>query len=107
MEELKWSKGEKYEQSFKEDKSKYIQHEVVDNSIDYNNMKPLLFEDISETSCMRISNKREDANTKLIERSMVENVNQNPFLSNNNYLNDLHVQDTFLKPKNSNFNIES
>ena len=40
MEELKWTKGEKYEQSFKEDKSKYIQHEVVDSSTDYNNMKP-------------------------------------------------------------------
>jgi hypothetical protein len=69
-------------------------------------MKSLLFEDGTE-SCMRVSNKREDANTKLSERSMIENISQNPFLSRNNYLNDLQVQDEFLKPKNSNFNIET
>jgi len=111
MEQFKWSKGEKYEQSFKHDKEKYDNNNNNNNNnkpnnTDYNKMKPLLFEDISETTCMRVSNKREDANTKLIERSMIENVNQNPFLTNNNYINDLHVQDTFLKPKNSNFNIE-
>ena len=27
----------------------------------------------------------------------------NPFMSKNNYINDLDVQDQFLKPQNSNF----
>ena len=105
IQQLKWSKGEKYEQSLISDKEKYLLKEP-NVAEDYNKMKTLLFDDGSE-SCMRVSNKREDANTKLSERCMIENISQNPFLSRNNYLNDLQVQDEFLKPKNSNFNIEA
>ena len=110
--ELKWSLGEKYEQSTKADREKYLANDANDNSnsnnnsSDYNQMKSLLFEDGTE-SCMRVSNKREDANTKLNERSMIESINQNPFLPRNNYINDLQVQDEFLKPRNSNYNIET
>jgi hypothetical protein len=106
---FKWSKGEKYEQSLQNEKEKYLAYDVekVENVADeYNKMKCLLFEDGTE-SCMRVSNKREDANTKLSERCMIENISQNPFLPRNNYLNDLQIQDEFLKPKNSNFNIET
>ena len=99
-----WSKGEKNEQSTQNDKVKYIINTET-TAEDYNNMKHLLFED-GTNSCMRVSNKREDANTKLNERSMIEHVGLNPFHSQNNYLNDLKIQDEFLKPKNSNFNIE-
>ena len=99
-EELKWSLGEKYEQSTKADKEKYT-NDNSNNSSDYTQMKTLLFEDGTE-SCMRVSNKREDANTKLNERSMIESINQNPFLPRNNYINDLQVQDEFLKPRSSN-----
>ena len=105
IQHLIWSKGEKYEQSLKSDKEKYIVREE-NVAEDYNKMKGILFDDGTE-SCMRVSNKREDANTKLSERCMIENISQNPFLSRNNYLNDLQVQDEFLKPKNSNFNIEA
>ena len=101
--EFKWTRGEKYEQSFKADKEKYVE---TDSKTDYNSMKTLLFDDGTE-SCMRISNKREDANTKLNERCMIESISQNPFLPRNNYINDLQVQDEFLKPRNSNFNIET
>ena len=96
MEQFKWSKGEKYEQSFKHDKEKYDNNNNNNNkpnNSDYNKMKPLLFEDISETTCMR---------QKYVKIKNVKDL----FLTNNNYINDLHVQDTFLKPKNSNFNIE-
>ncbi len=105
IQHLIWSKGEKYEQSLKSDKEKYLA-QVENVAEDYNKMKGILFDDGTE-SCMRVSNKREDANTKLSERCMIENISQNPFLSRNNYLNDLQVQDEFLKPKNSNFNIEA
>ena len=102
FQELKWSLGEKYEQSTMADREKYLSNaNANDNSNDYNQMKSLLFEDGTE-SCMRVSNKREDANTKLNERSMIESINQNPFLPRNNYINDLQVQDEFLKPRSSN-----
>lgn len=49
------------------------------------------------------SNKRELANEKINERHMISQIGQNPFLSRNTYLDDLEVQEAFLKPKNSNF----
>jgi hypothetical protein len=109
---FKWSTGEKYEQSTPVDKMKYDKdkydkdkYDMPTVATDYNSMKSLLFEDGTE-SCMRVSNKREDANTKLNERSMIESISQNPFLPRNNYINDLQIQDEFLKPRNSNSNIE-
>jgi len=111
---FKWSTGEKYEQSTPGDKMKYnkdkydkdkYDKDKYDMPNDYNSMKSLLFEDGTE-SCMRVSNKREDANTKLNERCMIESISQNPFLPRNNYINDLQIQDEFLKPRNSNSNIE-
>jgi hypothetical protein len=104
---FKWSTGEKYEQSTPGDKMKYDKdkYDMPTVATDYNSMKSLLFEDGTE-SCMRVSNKREDANTKLNERSMIESISQNPFLPRNNYINDLQIQDEFLKPRNSNSNIE-
>lgn len=112
---LKWSRGEKYEKSFKIDRQKYFDDieknsnlgiNNEDNKEDYNKMKPLIFDDTCEP-CIRISNKREDANTKLNERVMFGSINQNPFMTQSNYINDLEIQDSFLKPKNSNFNIET
>lgn len=49
------------------------------------------------------SNKREIANEKINERHMISQIGQNPFLSRNKYLEDLDIQEAFLKPKNSNF----
>lgn len=49
------------------------------------------------------SNKRELANEKMNERYMISQVSKNPFLAQNKYLEDLDIQETFLKPKNSNF----
>jgi hypothetical protein len=100
--DFKWSTGEKYEQSTPADKDKYTDQSNVNEA---NEMNTLLFDDGTD-SCMRISNKREDANTKLNERLLIENVNQNPFLPRNNYINDLQVQDEFLKPRNSNFDLD-
>ena len=109
FQELKWSTGEKYEQSTQSDKNKYINGEYIKGGggdSDYSKMNSLLFDDGTE-SCMRVSNKREDANTKLNERCMIESISQNPFLPRNNYINDLQIQDEFLKPRNSNYNIET
>jgi len=51
------------------------------------------------------SNKREIANEKMNERHMISQINQNPFLAKNTYLEDLDIQENFLKPKNSNFGL--
>ena len=43
-------------------------------------------------------NKREDNYNKMSEREMFGQINQNPFLVQNNYLDDLMNQDKYLKP---------
>lgn len=44
---------------------------------------------------------RDINNEKLVSRYMVAQTNCNPFMANNDYLKDLEVQDSFLKPQNS------
>jgi hypothetical protein len=44
-------------------------------------------------------NKREDTDKKLAERQMFANVSMNPFLINSDYVNDISVQNDFLKPQ--------
>ena len=50
-------------------------------------------------------NKREINYDRLSKRKLVTNRKINPYLTSNNYLNDISVQDKFLRPKNSNFNV--
>ena len=52
-------------------------------------------------------NKREQNSERMSKRKLVTNRNINPFHIKNNYINDLSVQDKFLRPKNSNFNVKN
>ena len=47
------------------------------------------------------SNKRQNMNDKLSDRYMVQQTNQNPFMMGNSYVQDLEVQESFLRPKSS------
>ncbi len=48
-------------------------------------------------------NRREQSYQQMGERELIAGGAMNPFLSTNNYINDLQVQDKFLTPQNSNF----
>ena len=90
MEQLVWSTGVKYEKSLKEDNPNLKgMRENVDIPVNNNDI-------------FRINNKREEANHKLSERHLVGQLNQNPFMINNDYIKDLDIQQNFLIPKNSN-----
>ena len=120
---IKWSYGEPYEKSSvkKENVFKYKNNqnsEIKNFAIGENNQKQLerefacsiehpqlLHENIAKDSFQKKENKREDSNNKMLERAMITQTSQNPFMSNNNYIDDLTVQDEFLKPKNSNYEI--
>jgi len=52
----------------------------------------------------KISNKREEIGQKLQEREMIQQIGYNPFLGNQNYLNDVETRDRFMKPQNTTFN---
>ena len=65
-------------------------------NIGYNNIGEV------NNEIFRINNKREEANHKLSERHLIGQLNQNPFMINNDYIKDLDIQQNFLMPKNSN-----
>ena len=104
MEELVWRKEgeERCQRSYKENsKTKNdpiangpiangpIAHEPIAN--DYTSLQNEGFR--------QVSNKREEANSKINERYLVGQPNQNPFMPSNNYVNDIENQLNFLTPQ--------
>jgi hypothetical protein len=85
MDELKWTNGESCIRTKRVINDELSNHFLVENQESKN------------------FNKRDIANNKINERLMISQIGQNPFLSRNNYLEDLDIQENFLKPKNSNF----
>lgn len=53
------------------------------------------------------SDKRSLCNERMSSRYMVIQTPVNPFLNGNNYVEDLAVQDTMLRPRDSNINKET
>jgi hypothetical protein len=49
----------------------------------------------------KISNKREELDSKISERDMVQQIGVNPFLNQTNYADDISIRDQFLKPVNT------
>jgi len=89
--ERKWTNGEKYEKSYKNQKPIFdSNNKIIDNVIE------------SKIS----SHKRNEIyNEKIQDRELVTHTYQNPFLSKN-YIDVLDDQTNFLIPKNSN-NLEN
>jgi hypothetical protein len=49
------------------------------------------------------NNLREDASSRISERHLIQQTNQNPFYANTSYLNDLAAQEKYLRPANSSY----
>lgn len=64
--------------------------------------RTLAQEPISDNGFRQISNKREEANSKINDRYLIGQATQNPFMASNNYINDIEVQMNFLTPQRSN-----
>ena len=62
-------------------------------------------EPIPDNGFRQISNKREEANSKINDRYLIGQATQNPFMASNNYINDIEVQMNFLTPQRSNNNL--
>lgn len=109
MEHLVWTTGEKYEKSFKNNnpaiKNKVSYNVSKTETVEFNNTNNSTNNEnnINNNGFITGSNKRELVNNKLNERNMISQIGQNPFMINNNYLNDLDNQQHFLIPQNSNF----
>lgn len=122
--EWKWSKGEPYERSRRyihKDKDKNI-HETenckesiqVDASIQQNqhidaytsslnydeNTWDILNQHVAQNG-FKISNKREELDTKIADRQLLQQRGFNPFLTENSYVDDVSIRDQYLKPTNT------
>ena len=108
--EWKWTKGEPYERSRRlkqvqemENKqfSKEIEHDAYTSSLNHDeNTWDLLNQSVA-VSGFKVSNKREELDHKISDRDLVQQRGFNPFLNENNYVNDVSIRDQFLKPVNT------
>ena len=94
MEELVWRKEgeERCQRSYKENsktKNDPIAHGPIANA----------YPSLPNEGFRQVSNKREEANSKINERYLVGQPNQNPFMPSNNYVNDIENQLNFLTPQ--------
>jgi hypothetical protein len=58
-----------------------------------------------EKSYKIVKNNKEKQSKKIAEREKVITRNLNPFISNDNYINNITVQDKFLRPLDSNVQV--
>ena len=111
--EWKWTKGEPYERSRRPLKDKpeisftdenYIQ-EIEKSAYSASlNHDETTWDILNNNN--RFSNKKEYIEQKLSERQIICQSNLNPYLCNNNYIDDVVNRDTFLKPISTNVDKE-
>jgi hypothetical protein len=112
--EWKWTKGEPYERSRRvvtqkdttvetEDQgfSKDVEKSAYSSSLNHDENTWEILNQEGATNGLQNSNQREDLDTKIADRQMVQQRGYNPFLSQNNYADDVSVRDQFLKPVNT------
>jgi hypothetical protein len=110
--ERKWTDGQPYERSRRlkhiaemENKqfSKDIESSAYTSALNHDeNTWDILNQSLSGSG-FKVSNKREELDSKISDRQLVQQRGFNPFLSDNNYVNDISVRDQFLKPVNTTF----
>jgi hypothetical protein len=108
--EWKWTKGEPYERSrrlkhVQELENKQFSKEMDDSaytsSLNHDENTWDLLNQTAANSGFKVSNKREEIDSKMAGRDMLQQIGFNPFLGENNYINDITVRDQFLKPVNT------
>ena len=85
---LKWAHGEKCEKSLRQ-KEEVKQGDTIEQEF------VIHHED-------NFKNKKEICSERISDRDRISQGIANPFMVNNNYLDDLLNQDTFLRPRDSN-----
>jgi hypothetical protein len=108
--EKKWTNGEPYERSrrlkhVQELESKQFSKEMdsaaYTSSLNHDENTWELLNQQAANNGFKVSNKREELDTKIASREMVQQIGFNPFLNDNSYVNDISIRDQFLKPVNT------
>ena len=114
--EWKWSKGLNYDrskriikESMDDNFNKIVEETAYTSSLNHDeNTWEIMNNNLFDKGFVQNS-KREDTDKKLSERQMMCQVNMNPYLTNNSYVQDLSVHDQYMKPVSTNYkeNIET
>jgi len=108
--EWKWTKGEPYERSRRlkhlqelENKefSKDMDSSAYSSSLNYDENTWELLNQSAANTGFKVSNKREELDSKIAGRDMIQQIGFNPFLGQTNYADDISIRDQFLKPINT------
>jgi hypothetical protein len=103
----KWSNGDKCEKSIRKQNNNIqnINNNIqnVDNNIQNVDNIYLFMNDNNNnnTNNENKQNSREELVTKMAERNFIYQRGINPFLTDNNYVNDIILHDKYLIPKNT------
>jgi hypothetical protein len=108
--EWKWTKGEPYERSRRlkhvqqmenEEFSKNMETSAYTSSLHHDeNTWDILNQSFSNSE-FKVSNKREELDSKIANRELTQQIGFNPFLGESSYINDISIRDQFLKPINT------
>jgi len=106
----KWSKGLNYDrskriikESMDDNFNKIVEETAYTSSLNHDeNTWEIMNNNLFDNGFVQNS-KREDTDKKLSERQMMCQVNMNPYLTNNSYVQDLSVHDQFMKPVSTNY----
>jgi hypothetical protein len=106
----KWTKGEPYERSRRlkhvqelENKefSKDMETSAYTSSLNHDENTWEILNQNAANSGFKVSNKREELDSKIAGRDMVQQIGFNPFLGQTNYAEDITIRDQYLKPINT------
>jgi hypothetical protein len=105
--EWKWTKNEPYDRSPRQHNidSAILETNEYINNIEKSAYSASLNHDENSWDILnnsRFTNKKEYTEQKMAERQTICQSNLNPYLCNNNYLDDVANRDTFLKPVSTN-----
>ena len=108
--EWKWSKGINYDrskriikESMDDNFNKIVEETAYTSSLNHDeNTWEIMNNNLFDKGFVQNS-KREDTDKKLSERQMMCQVNMNPYLTNNTYVQDLSVHDQYMKPVSTNY----
>ena len=110
--EWKWTKGEPYERSRRLKHVQELENKQFSKDMDSAAYTSALNHDentwdiLNQTqagagAAFKVSNKREELDTKIAGRDMVQQIGFNPFLGESSYVNDISIRDQFLTPVNT------
>ena len=106
----KWTKGEPYERSRRlkhvqelenKEYSKDMETSAYTSSLNHDENTWEILNQNAANSGFKVSNKREELDSKIAGRDMVQQIGFNPFLGQTNYAEDITIRDQYLKPVNT------